>query len=111
MTRSKTKRQHQQPIPNVSAPGEIISREEKDLIDETKVEVELINDIIKTRHEFMQELFGKRNNMKIHNINEIIKLQQADNAIRLAIKLVTTKKIQWTQNDVQLMQQMEVIYF
>ena len=107
MTRSRTKKQKEiQQLRELEEKG-IVDLEEKEMIDDVRIDFELIRDSMKTRHEFMEQIFGHRSDMDILDLKTMTKMQQGDNCLRLVIQLVTTDRETWQQRDLDLVKRLD----
>ena len=75
------------------------------------VEFDNIRLRMKTRDEFMHEIFGHRRDLDIFNVDQFIKYQKDDNLLNIVRALLTTPNEQRTQEDLDFVQQWDPYIF
>ena len=110
ITRSKAKKMHQRQenFEEESKEGKEQEKEIQDTDDEmldfefTNIQFENERDVIKTRHEFIQQIFGHRDDMDILEFEKFKNIQRSDNLLALIYNLLQQDKNEWQQEDLDL---------
>ena len=97
-TRSQVRKQQQR------ADDEMSINSDDDI---ENVQFERMRDNLKTRKEFMQELFGHRDTTDVFNFEKFRETQQSDNVLSLAVKLLQIEAKEWDDDDVTLLREWE----
>ena len=100
----KQSRMHTRSMTRASKQQQQGDNEEDDFIekdDHIDVDFQNLRERMKTREEFMHDIFGHRRDLDIFNVEKFKQYQQSDNVLRLVMKLIP-KEIEENMNPVDL---------
>ena len=82
--------------------------EDTTIFDFTNVSMKHENEVMKSRHQFIEQLFGHRDDMDVLDFQVFNNYQQSDNVIRLVTELVHQDPSEWKQSDLDLIKQQDL---